>query len=136
MNEEVGYNPVIPSHADTCTIFHESSFQSSKHSLKPEPSSSAHSAESGPQILDKINRVFKVGDNNRANKLFGEIKEKGLNPNHVIYNMMIIGFCKFKDLIAACGLLDEMVQKGTSPKGFLYNTIKNSINQNRSNKEG
>ncbi|XP_057871220.1 pentatricopeptide repeat-containing protein At1g20300, mitochondrial [Cryptomeria japonica] len=64
-------------------------------------------------------------DNNisQAMKVFGDMKEEGIQPNVVTYNILIEGFCRARNLNKAWDLLREMIGCGCSPDIVTFNAL-------------
>ncbi|KAF6173825.1 hypothetical protein GIB67_003826, partial [Kingdonia uniflora] len=60
---------------------------------------------------------------NEAAKVFHSMVNKDLKPNIIIYNILINGYCKTKNLDEAMQILEDMCNKGLAPNTITYSSL-------------
>ncbi|XP_074263940.1 pentatricopeptide repeat-containing protein At1g20300, mitochondrial-like [Silene latifolia] len=64
-----------------------------------------------------------VGNISEAERVFGEMKTKGIVPNVYTYTIVIDGLCRHGQISRAHDVLSEMIEKGFQPNAATFNSL-------------
>ncbi|KAL9370930.1 hypothetical protein Peur_036070 [Populus x canadensis] len=70
-----------------------------------------------------IHALFLDGKMNTADGIIKDMRDKGLVPDSITYNIVINGYCRCSSIKKAFSLHDEMMSKGIQPTLVTYTSL-------------
>ncbi|XP_074263937.1 pentatricopeptide repeat-containing protein At1g20300, mitochondrial-like [Silene latifolia] len=70
-----------------------------------------------------VNGWCRVGNISEAERVFGEMKTKGIVPNVYTYTIVIDGLCRHGQITRAHDVFAEMIEKGCQPNAATFNNL-------------
>ncbi|KAL9238128.1 hypothetical protein vseg_012598 [Gypsophila vaccaria] len=70
-----------------------------------------------------VNGWCRVGKISEAERVFGEMKSKGIEPNVYTYTTVIDGLCRAGQITRAHDVFSEMIEKGCEPNAATFNNL-------------